>query len=225
MSIKPILFNGEMVRAILDGRKTQTRLIAFENKDLKEFHSSMYMYPSAWWYKGRVFRTFDDFIRNVQTPKPKYKSGNILWVRETYCEPYAPGMYAYRADYDEHDIIPNSVGHVSLSANMFRWKPSIHMPKQAARIFLRVNNVRLERLQEITPEQARAEGCDGRCDCPSSGSEGSISCVERDFSVEKFESVWDSTIKRSDLPLYGWNANPWVWVIEFERIERPPVFF
>ena len=215
--MKPILFNTEMVRAILEGRKTVTRRV---------------IKPQPWdsvFCDGHEFMPDDyggckptGFIcrkcgLGVCPPHCKYPVGealfrpycwpdDILYVRETWAKSMA-GTYMYKAT-DDPIIID-------------RWHPSIHMPKEAARLFLRVTDVRVERLQDITPEQARAEGCDGRCNCPSSGAPGSLSCVEMDFSIEKFESVWDSTIKPADLPLYGWYANPWIWVIEFERCEKP----
>lgn len=222
--MKPILFNTEMVRAILDGRKTQTRRVVkeFVGEEILSVRApdgtEIGKYGRDGW-RGKLPDRHDGNTYCIEA-KPPCKVGDILWVRETWawfsamecaslcigpCKHYKDdyGCFVYKADN------PN-----------FTCKPSIHMPREAARIFLRVEDVRVERLQEITPEQARAEGCDGRCNCPSSGGNGSLSCVERDFSVEKFESVWDSTIKRSDLPLYGWYANPWVWVITFERCDK-----
>lgn len=217
--MKPILFNTEMVRAILDGRKTQTRRVV-KSLDRLSFYRAepsedAYEALGKWdffygWLEGGVMF---DACASVKAP---YSIGDILWVRETWNHvKFGLGdwHYEYRADYDDTSKWRNG--------SFAQWRPSIHMPRDAARIFLRVTDVRVERLQEITKEQARAEGCDGRCDCPSSGTDGSLCCVERDFSLEKFESVWDSTIKRSDLPLYGWYANPWVWVIEFERCDKP----
>lgn len=90
------------------------------------------------------------------------------------------------------------------------WKPSIHMPKEAARIFLRVTNVRVERLQEITTNQIEQEGVETECPHVLNGEEKKYA----------FQNLWNSTIKKSDLDRYGWNANPWVWVIEFERCDK-----
>ena len=95
------------------------------------------------------------------------------------------------------------------------------MPKAAARIFLCVTDVRVERVQDITVHDAALEGCDGKCMCPSTGCDCSLSIAERDYSVEAFETLWDSTIKKADIPKYGWEANPWVWVYAFERVEKP----
>ena len=194
MAIKPILFSTEMVRAILDGRKTQTRRIAFEHDDLREFKSEAY--PEGWWYKGRVFKTFDDFLHYPQSPRCMYAPGDIIWVRETWdCIPASPGghfrfsgRYYYKAD---GDIRPDG-----WKGN---WKPSIHMQKEAARIFLHVKDVRLERLQDINDDGVVSEGLE---------------------IGDPFDELWDSTVKKTDLPLYGWNANPWVWVIKFERCEK-----
>lgn len=94
-----------------------------------------------------------------------------------------------------------------------KWHPSLHMPKDAARIFLRVTNVRVERLQDITVEDALAEGMDKYIRLNGELDENSI--------ITSFIGIWNSTIKKSDLDRYGWNANPWVWVIEFERCEKP----
>lgn len=90
------------------------------------------------------------------------------------------------------------------------WKPSIHMPKKAARIWLKVTDVRLERLQDITEKGATEEGC--ICD---------IEYALGDSAKGHFSDLWNSTVKKSDLKTYGWDANPYVWVIEFERCEKP----
>lgn len=198
--MKPILFNGEMVRAILEGRKTQTRRIV-KNQD--GIHPRWNNIGFCGWDDGHGYQM-----------KAPFEIGDILYVRETFCEPYVPGRYAYRADYGDHDVIENTDGNISLSANMFRWKPSIHMPKSAARIFLRVQDVRIEQLQSITPTDIDAEG----------GKEWGYSATTGELLQSgntRFQIIWDSTIKKCDLQKYGWNANPWVWVISFERCEEP----
>lgn len=198
MATKPILFNTQMVRAILDGRKTCTRRIVKPQ-------------PTAHY--------------GTQCIKPPYQPGDILYVRETWerfecrnCEgdekgncPKEPkksvldktcGCYMYRAT-DE----------ISGDA---KWHPSIHMPKEAARIWLKVTDVRVERLQDITEDGAEAEGAiDNR---------GFIHSPENEYdriytAREYFIKIWDRTIKKSDFDIYGWDVNPWVWVIEFERCE------
>lgn len=229
MAIKPILFNTEMVRAILDGRKTCTRRIC---KDANE-----YTVPDMDFYNAdrRTYAVHNyadkEHIEQLSTAERNCPicPGDILYVRETWQYLYeldgneqiieGTGKYYYAAT----DTIPfdTYVDSSGVTHERVPWKPSIHMPKEAARIWLKVTDVRVERLQEITAEETKKEGCDGRCECPSSGADGSLSCKTRDFSLEKFETIWDSTVKKTDLDRYGWDANPWVWVIEFERCEKP----
>ena len=191
MPIKPILFNTEMVRAILDGRKDATRRI------VKGFIPD----DAVWGYtaftpKGYIScrGTFADGYGEKFFKLP-CESGDILYVRETWKK--APNRYYYYEDWQRNDI-----------ADITKWKPSIHMPKEAARIWLKVTDVRVERLQEITEVQAQAEGCNS----------GLLTgaCTARG----QFEDLWNSTVKKSDIDRYGWDANPWVWVIEFERCEK-----
>lgn len=187
---KPMLFNTEMVRAILDGRKTQTRRII----KLPEGMTGRQVGES-----GNPDNPIG-FSYPCGIKRPPCDAGDILWVRETWCEPYALGQYAYHADYADYDIIPNPYGRVSSSANMFRWHPSIHMPKEAARTFLKVKDVRAERLRDMNDPDLAKEG----------------------FSDWiRFISLWNSTIKSVDCDRYDWDSDPWVWVIEFERTEKP----
>ena len=195
MAIKPILFNTKMVRAILDGRKDATRRI------VKGFIPD----DAVWGYtaftpKGYIScrGTFADGYGEKFFKLP-CESGDILYVRETWMD-YA-GLTMYKADCDIYRLD-------SLNFAGFVWHPSIHMPKGAARIWLKVTNVRVERLQEITEVQAQAEGCNS----------GLLTgaCTARG----QFEDLWNSTVKKSDLDRYGWDASPWVWVIEFERCEK-----
>ena len=195
MPIKPILFNTDMVRAILDGRKSCTRRIC---KDANE-----YTVPDMEFYNAdkRTYavHNFADKEQMEQLSTAERTcpicTGDILYVRETWKE--APKGYYYYEDWQKDDI-----------ADVTKWKPSIHMPKDAARIWLKVTNVRVERLQEITEVQAQAEGCNS----------GLLTgaCTARG----QFEDLWNSTVKKSDLDRYGWDASPWVWVIEFERCEK-----
>jgi len=183
--MKPILFNSDMVRAILAGKKTQTRRI------LKK--------------KGYDFVGFGRYYN--ESP---YEIGDILYVRETF----GYGYYAYyaglgqetfyKADYP--DGKPDFV---------VQWHPSIHMPKEAARIFLRVTNVRVERLQNIQSMDAIAEGAEAEWHQNDCGD-----AIFTKTPICTFAEIWDKTIKPGDLDKYGWYANPWVWVIEFERIKK-----
>lgn len=193
MPIKPILFNTDMVRAILDGRKSCTRRIC---KDANE-----YTVPDMEFYNAdkRTYAVYNfvdkEHMEQLSTAERPICTGDILYVRETWKE--APKGYYYYEDWQRNDI-----------ADITKWKPSIHMPKEAARIWLKVTNVRVERLQEITEVQAQAEGCNS----------GLLTgaCTARG----QFEDLWNSTVKKSDIDRYGWDASPWVWVIEFERCEK-----
>lgn len=199
MNTKPILFNTEMVKAILEGRKTQTRRI------IKPQPVNPQLFNLRWMVQSDG--------RDIPIASP-YIPGDILWVRETWCEPYVPGEYAYRADYMyEYDIIPNPDGNIELSVNMFRWHPSIHMPKDAARIFLRVRDVHPEKIQSIHADE-----------CPSEGVWplfSGFACDREKYYKTAFANLWDSTIKSGDREIYSWAANPWVWVIKFEQCEKP----
>ena len=212
MPIKPILFNTEMVRAILDGRKTCTRRIC---KDANEC-----TVPDMDFYNAdRRTYAVHNFVDKEHTEQisPAERTcpictGDILYVRETWKE--APKGYYYYEDWQKDDI-----------ADVTKWKPSIHMPKEAARIWLKVIDVRVERLQDITYNGALREGSEGiRCDHVALGVHGCTDCMNTGWieppQVE-FMQIWNSTIKKSNLDRYGWDANPWVWVIEFERCEKP----
>lgn len=198
MAIKPILFNTEMVRAILDGRKTCTRRIC---KDANE-----YTVPDMDFYNAdRRTYAVHNFIDKEHTEQLSTAertcpicTGDILYVRETWKE--APKGYYYYEDWQKDDI-----------ADVTKWKPSIHMPKEAARIWLNVTDVRVERLQDITSEQISREGVEVEYPHVLNGEEKRYA----------FSTLWNSTIKKSNLDRYGWNASPWVWVIKFERCEKP----
>ena len=172
--MKPILFNTEMVRAILDGRKTVTRRVV---KPQPESRPTPMKKDSCWPGCFAIQGT-------AKVIRPPYQPGDTLWVRETWAKSMA-GTFMYQAD-DKAIMVD-------------RWRPSIHMPREAARLFLRVKEVSVEKLREISALSAMDEGVTDWND---------------------FVRLWNTTIKSADLPLYGWDANPWVWVIEFERIGK-----
>ena len=197
MAIKPILFSTEMVRAILDGRKACTRRILKGAIPFDEKAEYWNVLKKGEW-SGPI--CVEDFIKQGSP----YKPGDILYVRETWCKGYlmnAKERYYYKAD--DNDFFCT-------------WHPSIHMPKEAARIWLKVKDVRAERLQELTEDGAKAEGAN-RKNGKNVGWEEKM----RRTAIERFTEIWDSTIKKSDIDRYSWQANPWVWVIEFERCEKP----
>lgn len=187
MKYVPILFNTEMVRAIFEGRKTQTRRLVKQPPILGDI-----LRDEKGWY-------YEDGTRNGHALIPPCNPGDILWVRETWHKD--AGRYMYRANYTDNEKFYRNGKEVQL-----RWSPSIHMPKEAARIFLRVKDVRVERLNDMDEEAAIAEGFP---DSPAGA----------DSPIERFSALWDKTVKRDDLREYGYHANPWIWVIEFERFD------
>lgn len=205
MGIKPILFNTEMIQAILEGRKTQTRRV------LKPRHGGNLEIQAD---PGGVVRLCEKNGSICHGLIPQYETGDILWVRETWCKD--AGRYMYRANYADDEKFYRNGKEVRL-----RWSPSIHMPKNAARIFLWVTAVRLERLLDITENDAMCEGCYAGHKRPttlwSTPGFHDVTITAKDH----FFDVWESTIKPDDWDVYGINGNPWVWVIEFERVERP----
>jgi hypothetical protein len=215
--VLPILFNTEMVRANLDGRKSCTRRL------VKGFVPD----DAIWGYtaftpKGYIScrGTFADGYGEKFFKLP-YQPGDILYVRETVWQ--KTGHYL-DVDGETKAVWCNEFKYVATDEKPetgwnYSWvkRPSIHMPKEAARIWLKVTDVRVERLQEITPDVIKNEGiildpkeCVGKFDYTS----------ELYFL---FQRLWNSTIKKPDFDRYGWDANPWVWVIEFERCEKPNV--
>lgn len=203
MGVKPIIFSGPMVKAILDGCKTMTRRV-IKPQPKTELHYifggdrryiGKWMYPSQYAMEKDGIRPppegFTAADRDALWTPPCH-GDDILWVRETWAE--INGSFVYRAD--------DSVAFLEQVGIAVKWCPSIHMPKAAARIFLRVTNVHIERLQDITGAGIVCEGVISR-------------------SRQEFRSLWDSLRKPNDIDKYGWDANPWVWVISFERCEKP----
>ena len=203
MTIKPILFNTDMVRAILDGRKTCARRAV--KQQWEECPHCKYVHNEY---------IYDKLAKNVYCArcgypleperKSPYQIGDILYVRVTFIQAAAHTFW-YKAD--DNSWMPEGL----------HWKPSIHMPKEAARIWLKVTDVRVERLQDITENGIKDEGIRLK----------QKDCVSKfDYISELyflFSRLWNSTIKKSDLDRYGWDANPWVWAISFERCEKPEV--
>ena len=215
MTIKQILFNTEMVRAILDGRKSCTRRVIKPQPQSRLCYTyaggncGTWGYPSKTAYEnwGDEYKLPEDITDEELKIRwnPPYHTDDILYVRETWSE-WTDG-YLYKAW--------NSPFPQAGQSSVMRWHPSIHMPKEAARIWIKVTDVRVERLQELTEVGIRKEGIEV---------EPNECAGKFDFIYELFllfQRLWDSTIKKSDIDRYGWNANPYVWVIEFERCEKP----
>lgn len=229
MKERPIIMQAESVRAILDGRKTQMRRVVKPQPDGVSSDGRPFVYKTV-----SVVR--DHAIEHVGGPDGKPESryvdivkcpygaiGDRLWVREkigiqlTPCDAYPNGLVEYAADYHNGvDFIHEGGGSA--------WTPSIHMPRWSSRITLEITGVRVERVQDISEDDAKAEGAepwfragDGAKEI-SNGTEYSIENVPEDKRLYRigFEYLWNSiNAKRG----YGWNSNPFVWVIEFKRVD------
>jgi hypothetical protein len=185
---RPIIFSGPMVRALLDGKKTQTRRIVKPQAAVltDELARGLGVQPPAQ-------------QNHAVVPCPYGQPGDRLWVRETWKENPAidfgngHGAPLYRATWGNADTGD-------------RWRPSIHMPRWASRITLEITNVRVQRLQEISEEDALAEGVDR----PKSSDPRSVA----ELTLWRFRELWES-IHGPD----SWDANPWVWAITFKKLE------
>ena len=212
MAIKPILFNTEMVRAILDGRKTCTRRAIKPQPDEKHTYPLGFVTDSTEKKEVGCFGfAANEYGGSIQYVKPPYRyaPGDILYVRETWHK------YTKRIGKGESCRLAEFYGYKASVANSEDaeepWHPSIHMPKEAARIWLKVTNVRVERLQEITIDGIRNEGI----------SSMAVHAGDMEIALKEWKNLWNSTIKKTDLDSYGWEANPYVFVIEFIRIDKP----
>lgn len=201
MMERPILFSGPMVRAILDGSKTQTRRVV----------------------KGTALEWLDDFAPSfVASPgnalSPYGFAGDHLWVRETWSTANGNGhRTVYRADLGT-ERWPRSVEVPGDDERI--WRPSIHMPRRASRLTLRVTDVRVERLQEITAEDAVAEGVPEvpRCGCEACSRQSGFCPADASEQAMEFAALWDSINGAREG--CSWAANPWVWCVSFERLEE-----
>jgi hypothetical protein len=204
MTDRSILFSTEMVRAILDGRKTQTRrvmkvqpcsdeLVTVEHYHLTVIDRHGDMQPGK-----EIFGAhWNDGEQGLRCPYGA--PGDTLWVREAHAISANPDLKPwYRLDHEEARSLGPRVD--------VKWRPSIHMPRWASRITLRITDVRVERLQDVTEDDARAEGCD-----PVVHPDGAVDCGTRKTT---FAKLWNKINGPG-----AWGDNPWVWVISFERVK------
>lgn len=213
MKERPILFSGAMVRAILEGRKTVTRRMIKPSMRSADTQFELHQEQDGSW---RPMHTFDESsMDHLGTEHPiacPYgQVGDRLWVRESFADLQGTGIehrpdaagplqrYAFAADSP-----PGSAGDEARKDFGIKWKPSIHMPRAVCRILLEITGLRVERLQVITTEQLIAEGLqtrlrehDAECDL-----------------LHQWKELWASLNGEE-----SWDANPWVWVVEFKRIE------
>ena len=201
MKERPILFNAPMVRALLSGQKTQTRravkpqfavdAVPAEMGATNERGHQISGHSGEWWCDAE-----GNPEKSVRCPYGQ--PGDRLWVRETWAQPDKRadnrGLWVYAADWPDAERPTH------------RWRPSIHMPRAASRILLEVIAVRVERLQDISEADAVAEGVDFA---------GHTDEIMHDYSPdERFSMLWESINGAG-----SWNENPWVWVVEFRRVE------
>lgn len=222
--VLPILFNTDMVRAILEGRKTVTRRAV----KVPEYYPHFYKIHDntdgaitcskdalcAGFYKdSQVFYMDEEKHIDAVYYKAPCKPGDILYVRETWQEDTLfedQRRYFFKAD--ENSCMEGETD----------WRPSIYMPKEAARIWLRVTDVQVEKLQDITTEQIIKEGANQEAikHYIAQMPEETEEWIEAAHRLE-WQQLWNSTIRKPYIDRYGWEANPYVWVIEFERCEKP----
>lgn len=233
--MKPILFNTDMVRAILEGVKTETRRLV---KPIPPENARLELVGDRRHAMDLSIEIPGPNDRRIYTPP--YLLGDILYVRETWStklsnECYAQPCHTGRCPYESCEsatgpCFPEEYIYKAtdnLPSYGGKWHPSIHMPAEAARIFLRVTDLRVERLQEITDEGAEHEGI---CGYYVGMGESAYSRYSNwneaknhlyDFPRGAFADLWTHTLKPTDIGKYGWAANPWVWVISFKRCEKP----
>ncbi len=211
---RPILFNGAMVRAILSGQKTVTRrpikgnqIPTYIKSDSPEHQWMAVVQDHPRWGFGAFGATEEECAAELAMYGgcPYGRQGDRLYVRETFNRTNpggAEGVYYYRADGE----FPKSIGGGKFT-DAESWKPSIHMPRAASRILLEITGVRVERLQDISRSDIRAEGLQ----CPPELASDDVSPNYRDWYPAAWKELWNSTGG-------DWDANPWVWVVEFKRV-------
>ena len=247
MAIKPILFNTEMVQATLDERKTCIRQLVKPQPDEKHTYPLGFVTDSTEKKEVGCFGFgIDEYGGSIKYIKPPYQTGDILYVRETVWQ--KTGHYL-DVDGETKAVWCNEFRYAASDEKPevgwnYSWakRPSIHMPKEAARIWLKVTAVRVERLQDITEDGANVEGMPDDFDypvskiyCPrckgygtidsrdpSSLGHEEIDCPNCDSQRKRFANLWNATIK-NQYNIHSWDANPWVWVIEFEQCEKPEI--
>jgi hypothetical protein len=191
MKERPILFNGDMVQAILSGQKVQTR------RPIKPQPSEMLL-------------TYDGEIDSLLQKCPFGQPGDRLWVRETWGINYNPVEHIV---YKERDAWMDSYSDQ-------KWRPSIHMPRQISRILLEIDEIKVERVQDITEDGARAEGAENEKYLDFVDWANSVAPPGSHIQtlVEHFAAIWDGCYRREEFDPMRFDANPWVWVVKFHQI-------
>jgi hypothetical protein len=183
---RPILFSAPMVRALLDGSKTQTRRV---------------VKPTPEWIGQSGVLSYRGRVGLPHALCPYGQPGDRLWVRETHMDLGA--CYLYRADAAAEQ-------ERAIVAPRQPWRPAIHMPRAASRITLEITGVRVERLQDISEDDALAEGCSSTAIVHEDGED-----YTGHYASEEYQDLWESINGPG-----SWEANPWVWVVEFKRLDQ-----
>lgn len=246
MAVRPILFNAPMVQAILNGKKTCTRRViklkydntiigVLEDKKGRHIVEREKTKPLTQHRDGKQTH----YLYAAEEKKPPYRLGDILYVRENFHIDYLSSIPGDGRTRYEADGIYKDFSYNPAKLDMMRRLqrkgicPSIHMPKELARIFLRVTAVRAERLQDITSTDVIREGTDMGAWYEYNADQHDFRACFGDDVPYEYETlkgffghtVWDRTLKtENDYMQYGWDANPWVWVICFERCDKPNAF-
>ncbi len=198
MKERPILMLAPMVRAILDGRKTQTRRVVKPQPHYRDVAGAF----ASWVFKDGLL--YPNAKPEVIAMCPHGRPGDRLWVRETW----AHGIHALNAKHDEDGPFVYAATDGTQGRLSDKWKPSIFMPRWASRITLELTGVRVERLQEISESDAKAEGC-----------EPAIAGQDADGPIKTYRTgyvyLWNAINEDRG---FGWLTNPWVWVLEFKRV-------
>ncbi len=211
--IKPILFSTTMVLALMEDRKTQTRrIIKPQPIDNTEVDGNFFTGNHSGFVKVDGHINWRQQFTDEYSP---YQPGDILWVRESWCR--FGNEYCFKIKNQQGDVKP------------LKWKPSIHMPKAACRLFLEVTEAKLERLQEISEDDAMSEGIEKYGlgyksyeiihSGPHKGTPHPHSAISNRKASFSFKELWES-INGPD----SWNINPWVWTISFKRTDKPEGF-
>jgi len=212
MKERPILFNTENVKAILEGRKTQTRRVIKPQPEIWRGKEIYFSYPGHY----KLLNTEEHISHYC-----KYgKRGDRLWARETWYYDDSLGRVFYKANQNEEGIIFRNDPDFGLQPyKIEKWKPSIFMPKKFSRITLEIVDLRVEQLQNISELDAHLEGIERSAD--SSGYTWYKNYLDeypsnfKQNPIKSFKSLWDSINKKRG---YSWDSNPWVYVIEFKKI-------
>ena len=211
MITKPITFSTDMVQAILEGRKTciripvkQTQFTGLLPDKCKDSTPKEFLKRKRMMFKPYCDMNDTELIMTAY--KEPYQAGDILYIKEAWYK--GLNRYLYRADYSDAEKFYQNGKEINMT-----WNSSDTMPKAAARLWIKIVNVKTERLQNIDADSIRKEGL----------SSAAVHAGDMDIALQEWKLFWNNTvrIKKSDLNQYGWDSNPWIWILDFERCKKP----